>query len=280
MKDTLDGVFSQTYENMEIIISDDASPDGTYAAVERYLSEHTCSKRVFVNRNEKNMGLVPHLNYLIENFVHGDIIALAGGDDISMPNRVLDTVKLFESNKNIKAVTGQPVMIDKNGQVMEDTASIKEGNYRLDDSYIRSFSFMCGGYGLSIRKEVWDMFGTLQPECPTEDSTLRFRSLLLGYMAVAPSVFIKYRIHGNNLSGQSNIFNLKTERIMAQYEQDLRRANDLGIVSTDTIKRLERKIDLYRKERKVAAAKYGKPKLLKAPYKLAQNILGRIIERI
>ena len=62
VKDTLDGVFSQSYENMEIIISDDASPDGTYAAVERYLAEHTCSKQVIVNRNEKNMGLEDEKN--------------------------------------------------------------------------------------------------------------------------------------------------------------------------------------------------------------------------
>lgn len=280
VKDTLDGVFSQTYENMEIIISDDASPDGTFAAVERYMAEHKSAKQVIINRNEKNMGLVPHLNYIIKNYVHGDIVALAGGDDISMPNRVSDTVNILESNQDIKAVTGQPIIIDKKGQVMEDTAFIKEGIYRLDDSYIKSFSFMCGGYGLSISKEVWDTFGALHPECPTEDSTLRFRSLLLGSIAVAPEVFIKYRIHGNNLSGQSNIFNLKTERIMAQYEQDLRCAKGRGIVSDDTSKRLERKIDLYRKERKIAAAKYGKQKFLKAPYKLAQNILGCIIKRI
>lgn len=278
--ETLDGVFSQTYENMEIIISDDASPDGTYTAVERYLAEHACSKQIFVNQNKKNMGLVPHLNYLIENYVHGDIIALAGGDDISMPNRISDTVAAFNIDKNIKAVTGQYVKIDKYSNKINEVTTINDGVYTLNDAYIRTFSFMCGSAGLAICKEVWDIFGALLPECPTEDSTLRFRSLLLGEVAVSPNVFIQYRIHGNNLSGQNNIFNLKTERISAQYKHDLLRAKDIGVVSTITAKRLERKIYLYSKERKIASAKYGKPRWLRAPYKFIQNILGKMITRI
>ncbi len=280
VKDTLDGVFSQTYENMEIIISDDASPDGTFAAVERYMAEYKSAKQVIINRNEKNMGLVPHLNYIIKNYVHGDIVALAGGDDISMPNRVSDTVNILESNQDIKAVTGQPIIIDKKGQVMEDTAFIKEGIYRLDDSYIKSFSFMCGGYGLSISKEVWDTFGALHPECPTEDSTLRFRSLLLGSIAVAPEVFIKYRIHGNNLSGQSNIFNLKTARIAEQYRCDLEKAKELKLIDSEMEKRLNKKIWYYVKERNLAATKQGLPRLLRAPYKFLQLILNRKVDRI
>lgn len=282
VKSALDGVFSQNYENIEIIISDDASVDGTFTAVEHYLKEHDGERRVYVNRNKKNMGLVPHLNYLIENYAHGELIALAGGDDISMPNRIEDTVDLFNYSSNIMAVTGQTLRIDKEGNVKHDApeSAVKEGVYGIDDDYIRSFSFMRGGYGLAIRREVWDSFGALLPECPTEDSTFRFRALLEGEMAVSPNVFIKYRIHGNNLSAPENVFKLKTNGIIAQYRKDLLIARDNEFISINLAKRLEKKIYLYGMERRLAAAKYGKPRLLRAPYKFVQNILTYLIEQI
>ncbi len=245
VEDTLKGALSQDYPNLEIIVSDDGSQDGTFDAMQQYMHQHSNDRKVHLNRNETNMGLVPHLNYVMKNFVHGEIVVLAGGDDISMPSRTKDSVALFNSNYCIMVATGQAVVIDKVGNVQGDYRHYNAGVYPLDERYIRSTSFMCGGMGVAFRKkEVWDDFGELHPLCPTEDSTIRFRSLLRGQIAVSDNVFIKYRIHGNNISGPQNIHKLSAKEIAQQYLRDLAVSKELSLVSDAEIKRLRKKAKL------------------------------------
>ena len=270
VEDTLKGALSQDYPNLEIIVSDDGSQDGTFDAMQQYMRQHPSDRKVQFNRNETNMGLVPHLNYVMKNFVHGEIVVLAGGDDISMPNRVKDSVALFNSNGCIMVATGQAVVIDKDGNVQGDYRHYNAGVYSLDDHYIRSTSFMCGGMGVAFRKtEVWDEFGELNPLCPTEDSTIRFRALLHGQIAVSNSVFIKYRIHGNNISGPQNIHKLDAKEIARQYLSDLTVSKELSLVSDAVIKRLRKKaiLNCYYRQLLKKLSQYTN-RYRRAPYKI------------
>lgn len=280
IEDTLMGVLAQDYPNMEIIISDDASPDGTYDVMQKYLQEHPTDKNIRLNCNEKNLGLVPHLNYLMENFVHGDIVVLAGGDDISLPNRVRETVDMFLSDDSIKMVTGQMIRINAEGEEIEQAPPMADGKYYMDDEYIRSLTFMCGSSGVSFRKEIWDSFGSMLTICPTEDSILRFRALLLGAIYVSPSVFTKYRIHENNISRQSNTKNLKTSGLVAQLNHDLLIAQEKHMLSDSTVKRLKKKIAIFKTYRNLGIMKYGKPKMVRALLKIPQLVLQKMITRI
>jgi len=281
VEDTIAGALSQDYPNMEIIISDDASPDCTYEVMQRYLREHPTDKNIRLNCNEKNMGLVPHLNYLMENFVHGDIVVLAGGDDISLPNRVSETVEIFRSDESIKMVTGQMIRINAEGEKIEQVPPMADGKYCLDDGYIQSLTFMCGAPGMAFRREVWDRFGSLHPLCPTEDSTLRLRALLNGQIMVLDKKFIKYRIHGNNISLGSNTYKLKTKEIARQYMRDLRVAKELSLQPSVTIKRLKKKVVLYYCDRQLSYLQSKiRNRYVKYPFKILQKVVNRIVKNI
>lgn len=280
VEDTLTGALSQDYPNLEIIISDDASTDGTYEVMQRYLQEHPTDKNIRLNRNEKNLGFIPHFNYVLNTLVHGEIIVLAGGDDISMPNRVAETVEVLQDDKSVMAVTGQIIQINAAGERMGQVPPMVAGKYYLNDEYIRSLSFMCGAPGLAIRKDVWDTYGPLLPDCPTEDSVLRFRALSLGQIYVSPNIFIKYRIHENNISRPGNIYNLKTSGIVAQLRQDLAKAQELHLVSEDMVKRLEKKISLYAKSRNMSAMKVGKPWFVRGAIKMIQRVVEKQVSYI
>lgn len=282
VEDTLKGALSQDYPNLEIIVSDDGSQDGTFDAMQQYMRQHPSHRKVQLNRNEKNMGLVPHLNYVMKNFVHGEIVVLAGGDDISLPSRVTDSVALFNSNCCIMVATGQAVVIDKDGNVQGDYRHYNAGVYSLDDRYIRSTSFMCGGMGVTFRKkEIWDEFGELHPLCPTEDSTIRFRSLLRGQIAVSDNVFIKYRIHGNNISGPQNIHKLSAKEISRQYLRDLDVAKRLSLVSRTDLKRLRKKARLNCYNRKLLKEiSRNTNRYCRAPFKIMLKFVRKKAERL
>ena len=282
VEDTLTGALSQDYPNLEIIVSDDASKDGTFDVLQDYMLRHTSDIIVRLNRNETNMGLVPHLNYVMRNLVHGEIVVLAGGDDISMPNRVRDSVAFFNSNSSVMVVTGQAIIIDKDGIATGEKKRYNTGLYSLDDRYIRSVSFMCGGMGVAFRKkEVWDEFGELHPLCPTEDSTLRFRALLCGQIAVADSVFLKYRIHENNMSGPINLHKLSAKEISRQYLRDLDVARRLSLVSRTDIKRLRKKARLNCYNRKLLKEiARNTNRYCRAPFKIMLKFVRKKAERL
>lgn len=280
--DMLEGVYLQTYPNIEIIISDDASSDGTYKIIQQYVEEHSTNKRIYLNCNEKNMGFIPHFNYVHNNFVHGEIVFLAAGDDVSMPQRVQDTVNCFMENPEIVAVTGQADIIDGDGNVTARFENIKAGIFALDDKYIRNTSFMCGGTGLAFRRhEVWERFGQLDSGCQTEDSTLRFRALLCGNIAVLDDVVLKYRIHGNNMSLGQNMYKLSSKEIARQYSRDLIRAKELHLIPVATLKRLQRKIRLYYYNRELSKKiSLSKNRYFRTIYKFMNKIVNRAVKKI
>ena len=107
VRDAVRGVLSQTYEPLEIVISDDHSTDRTWdiinEEVEAYKKAGGIHKNIILNRNEKNLGIAMHAQKAA-SFKHGEIIVGNGGDDISLPNRVEKIVKEWMADGGIADV--------------------------------------------------------------------------------------------------------------------------------------------------------------------------------
>jgi hypothetical protein len=73
---------------------------------------------------------------------------------------------------------------------------------------------------------------------------------------------------------------LKTHGIVTQYRSDVKLAMELGLISNDFGKRLEKKILLFEKDRELAACKVGKPRLIRGWYKIQQEIIKIIVKFI
>ena len=91
----LDSVIPQLVDSVEIVISDNASTDGTDSLINDYCKNY---KNIFYHRNEKNIG--PDLNYLksVEH-AKGDYCWLFGSDDAFKEGsiaRLLDEIEKKE----------------------------------------------------------------------------------------------------------------------------------------------------------------------------------------
>jgi glycosyltransferase involved in cell wall biosynthesis len=84
---------AQTYQPLEIIVSDDCSPDGTYAVMERIAAEYRGPHRLRINRNPVNLGMGAHYQHVL-GMAEGRYLVLAAGDDISEPSRVEEVAAL------------------------------------------------------------------------------------------------------------------------------------------------------------------------------------------
>lgn len=251
--DALRGAVAQDYDDMEIIISDDCSPDSTFERIQEFVASYKGDKKIVVNRNDHNLGLVPHYNKVLGELANGEILVIADGDDVSYPNRTVDTVDAFK-DENVMLVTGGHRVIDSKGAILETMCADKPSEQMLSLScdYLKSKTFMCGDFAPAFRRKVLDWFGPLSNDCQTEDSTLRLRAILLGSVVSTNKIFQYYRRHDNNITSTSNIFRLKTKQIADQYKRDIEKAYQAGKISTQIYHKLKRKVNYYVCDREFA----------------------------
>ena len=252
VKDAIEGALSQTFDDCEIILSDDHSTDRTLERIKEVVSNYHGNKRIIINEHNHNLGLVPHINEVIYQVSSGRYIFLTGGDDISLPNRVKDGVEYFENNPDLSMVTFSTVYINENGVRIGGSFKKDDSIIKLTDKdYLCSDSFMAGLPGQGFRRDILEEYGPMG-DCQTEDSVLRFRSIMKGPVMLSSRIGIKYRMHKNNISAPSRIYKLfDTEKIAEQYRKDL--LAQKSYLDSSLFNLLWQKIDYYIRFRKISA---------------------------
>jgi glycosyltransferase involved in cell wall biosynthesis len=99
----LESIFNQTYENYQIIISDNASTDKTQKICEKKIES---KKNISYYRQKKNLGYVSNFNFLI-NKSNGKYFTFAAIDDLWEPGFLEKNVKILEQNKGIVSSIGE-----------------------------------------------------------------------------------------------------------------------------------------------------------------------------
>jgi glycosyltransferase involved in cell wall biosynthesis len=199
IEEAVHGAFSQTYSPLEIILSDDGSSDRTYDILCKLASEYHGPHKIILNRNNPNLGICPHVNKMFE-MAHGEIVVLAAGDDISLPDRTTKTYEIFSKNSDVLAVSLHHIKIDREGNVISTAKNRKiEGNYKLKE-YGNRYKQPIDGCAMAYKKILFEYFGPLVPWCKAEDAALVFRSLLIGSAYHHNSVGVYYRELKTSLS--------------------------------------------------------------------------------
>ena len=94
VREAVEGAFAQTYSPLEIILSDDCSPDGTFAILQEMAAAYQGPHMVRAVQTPRNLGLIQHV-LLRGREAQGEVVVVAAGDDISVPERVAKMVAAF-----------------------------------------------------------------------------------------------------------------------------------------------------------------------------------------
>lgn len=92
---TLQGSIDQDYENLEIIVSDDASTDGTDKIIAEYGNKYPGRLKPLLG--ERNIGITGNSNRAL-SACNGKYIAFQGGDDIMLPGKIRHQVDWLEAD--------------------------------------------------------------------------------------------------------------------------------------------------------------------------------------
>lgn len=230
--DAIKGALSQDYENLEIILSDDASTDSTAEIISSMVSEYGGQHEIVTNINPLNLGLASHFNKIM-NIARGEIIVIAAGDDISLPARVTRSVDILLANPEAAFVSFTDILIDEHGKYLREgiDKTRETGKVTLEDYILKSQKGFSGASRAFFR-ELYDLYGPLDSNCPTEDTPLLIRGLITGEGVISPENTIKYRKHPNNLSNFTSIAKMDLDRIRTQHLQDIECAIAKNLLDT------------------------------------------------
>ena len=117
IREAVEGAFAQTYEPLEIILSDDCSTDRTFEIMQEMALAYRGNHDVVLNRAPRNKGLLSHIIDTCKQ-ARGEIIVVAAGDDISYPQRVHTLVQEFEGDSSTYCVSSGFDLMDENGAVI------------------------------------------------------------------------------------------------------------------------------------------------------------------
>lgn len=106
---SLDSLLGQTYERFELIISDNASTDGTEAISRDYARKDSRVKYV---RNENNLGAASNYNRLVD-MAQGEYFKWAAHDDTCAPTFLERSVEILDSHPEVVLCFSQAHGIDE-----------------------------------------------------------------------------------------------------------------------------------------------------------------------
>jgi glycosyltransferase involved in cell wall biosynthesis len=109
---TIRSILGQTYQNLELIIVDDASRDRTVEVVGSF-----SDPRVKLIRNKVNLKQGLARNIAIDA-AQGEYIAVQDADDLSMPRRLEMQVNFLQSHPEVDVVGSNAYLVDNSGNIL------------------------------------------------------------------------------------------------------------------------------------------------------------------
>lgn len=214
------GALNQTYSPLEVILSDDCSPDRTFEIMQEIAATYRGPHTIVLNRNEQNLGLAGHINQVME-MVKGRLIVVAAGDDISRPDRVERTYAVYaDSHGKAKSIFGNAIIVDESGK--ELSLYLPTGSHSHDTlsaHWMAQRTTGVLGCTHAWDREVFDAFGPIDTSIYQEDLIIPWRSALLGHVEYIDDVLVAYRLHRSNMQFRPRSGNRSTRKLLRDLER-------------------------------------------------------------
>ena len=198
LKEAVDSVLNQTYQDVEIIVVDDGSTDNTRDLIESMRSIHS---RVIQYIYQKNQGPASARNTGMRA-AQGKYISFLDADDTWLPDKLQKQVDVLEARPHVGFVYSDNFFIDEQGSVIEGyirKIKLVNGNILLD-LYLNFFLITSG---IMMRKECIDSIGFFNEDLLVGEDYEYFLRLAKVYEAeVIVEKLWKRMIRKNSLSRQ------------------------------------------------------------------------------
>ena len=201
LKEQLDSILRQSYQDIEIIICDDCSSDNTWEIVQKYAREDS---RIQPYRNDSNLGFKKNFEKAI-SLCSGQYIALSDQDDIWEQTHLETLLNIIDSND---IACGDAALIDSNSKELGKTLSEADFFFlcppqKQDLAYRIFFNNSCfQGASMLIRSDFLKLAIPFPKDVLYHDTWFSALSCFNNGLVYTKEIVTKHRIHENNVSGR------------------------------------------------------------------------------
>ena len=207
IEDTIQSVLAQDYKDLEYIIIDGASTDGTLEIINKY------KDKIFQIVSEKDSGMYNALNKGF-HLASGEVVGLLNADDVLADSSVISEVAKKFLETNADAIWGDLLYVDQ-----KDTKKIIRN---WESSEYKEGAFKNGWMPphpcFYVKKEIYEKFGYLREDMKiAADYEVMLRLLERHKIksAYIPKVLVRMRIGGMSNKNIGNIIRANKESYKA-----------------------------------------------------------------
>jgi glycosyltransferase involved in cell wall biosynthesis len=224
VREALDSVLAQDYPNLEIVVGDDGSVDGTREILLDYQKEHP--QLITLLLSPKNEGITANCNKILER-CNGEYLALFAGDDVWLPGKLHRQVELMQGNRQAVVCATRVEWFDSaSGRVIrvypsEDSVETSAMNL------LHAASFVVGsGPSLLLRRDAAPKTGFETTLPMVSDWLFLIEVLRRGTFILEDRVLARYRRHEDNTSKNSSVVfreHIQTMNLLRLRHTEMRR---------------------------------------------------------
>lgn len=220
IEETINSVLCQDYCNLEIVVQDNASTDGTWDLLQLIAAKHS---QLSIARNETNVGMAPNWNLCI-NRAKGDYLMLLSADDLLEKGFLHRCLQIFEREK-VDAVTTNHFWLQN---------VVKKQRKMMLPSKL-----LCGFSGLILLKNPFSINFSLFTHDAVDRMRRKGRFFCINLFSCDYEMWIRfglsgmrlyyteeplgvYRVHNNNLSRQVMRMHRHAAMAVLKYSKELK----------------------------------------------------------
>lgn len=191
LPEQLASLAAQTRRPDELVVCDDNSTDGSVELLE--LFARTAPFPVRIHRNPSNLGVLRNFEKAL-SLCEGDIVFLSDQDDVWLPEKIDEIVKLFEASPGALAILNDKLIADED---LVPTGATMLGNIRGFGSPDGNFVAGCCS---AFRREWLGIALPIPDGAIAHDTWLIGLAHRLGLVSISEKALQYYRRHESNVS--------------------------------------------------------------------------------
>jgi len=206
LREQLDSIFSQKYQDFEILIRDGGSSDDTLDIISSYRSRFPGKIRLV---GSSKASALENFSALLSESA-SDLVMFCDHDDVWMPDKISVTLEKYREMEK-RFGTDTPIMVFTDSEVSDENLNrIFPSMIRfqhLDPKHMDLNRLIVqnvpSGNTMLMNRALVDLAGPIPPDAVMHDHWMTLAAAAMGKIGFVDQATLYYRQHGNNVYGAS-----------------------------------------------------------------------------
>ncbi|MFH1566178.1 MAG: glycosyltransferase family 2 protein [bacterium] len=192
LEETIKSVLSQSYENIEYIVVDGKSTDGSHEIIEKYQDQ-----LIWIRDRDKNQTDAINKGF---NVATGTILAYLNSDDLYLPDTLNLVIKAFAKNTNSFWLTGDCIIINQQGiEINKPIRFYKRLLSLFNNRNLLAITNYISQPSTFMTKKLLDKLGPLDENLEYNmDFSYWLKSYEIQKPVILTAALSKFRVHKNS----------------------------------------------------------------------------------